>query len=482
MAQTSRGVGFPMVSFEHLPIESSQVASLTDRIYLHSPKPVQHLLVSLKGLQLERQRRQGRYRGFLSEVRQRNRFSRAEFADYQLRRLRQVVRLAEQEVPYYRESFGRAGVGAADLVTLADLARIPLLPKDEVRARSAELVPAGMDRDRLLRLNTTGTTGSPMTIYSTHRARQENYAHFDNFLELADIDPRARRAVFGGRILQPGDDHRPPFWRRSLFQHAWLFSSYHMLEETLPRYIDALRSFGPEVLEGYPSSLYRLASYLLSKGSTFPVRGVVTSSETLLDHQREAMEQAFGCRITDQYGAAEMCVFVGQCAGGRYHVRSDYGIVEILRDGAPAGPGEEGEVVCTGFINDAMPLIRYQIGDIARRAGDECDCGLDTPLLETIAGRRDDLVVTPEGSRVGRLSPVLKGFPVREAQYVQDAEGRLTVLLVPDHGFSDSLLGALEVELRKRVGPTIPVSFRVVDAIQRGAGGKFRAVISNYRP
>jgi phenylacetate-CoA ligase len=470
-----------MVSFERLPIESSQVASLTDRIYLHSPKPVQHLLVSLKGLQLERQRRQGQYHEFLSEIRQRNHFSRAEFADYQLQRLRSVLQLAERSVPYYQESFARSGVKAANLVSLPDLARFPLLPKDQVRARSAEMVPTDLDRRRLLRLNTTGTTGSPMTIYSAHRARQENYAHFDNFLELAGIDPRARRAVFGGRILQPGDDRRPPFWRRNLFQNAWLFSSYHMLEETLPLYLEALRSFRPEILEGYPSSLYRLASYLLAKGTTFPVRGVITSSETLLDQQREAMERAFGCQITDQYGAAEMCVFAGQCARGRYHIRSDYGIVEILQDGEPAAPGEDGEVVCTGFINAAMPLIRYQIGDIARWARDVCDCGIDTPLLETITGRQDDVVVTPEGSRVGRLSPVLKGFPVREAQYIQDAAGRLTVLLVPDDGFSDAMFGPLEAELRKRVGPTIPLSFRVVEAIPRGPGGKFRAVISSYR-
>lgn len=457
------------------------MATFSDRIYLRSPKAVQNVLVSLKGLQLEWQRRRGRYGSFLQDIRQRNRFTADQFTAYQIQRLRSVLEVAVA-VPLYRDSFHARGVTPASLTDLADLERFPLLPKEQVRARARDLVPVFHDVRGLLRLNTTGTTGSPMVVYASHRARQENYAHFDNFFEQAGMDPRARRAVFGGRILQPGTDWRPPFWRLSRFQHALLFSSYHMTNTTLPGYLAALQRFRPAILEGYPSSLAGLARFVLETGGMPPVQGVVTSSETLLDEQREVIEKAFSCRVFDQYGAAEMCVFVGQCRWGRYHVRPDYGVVELLKDGRPATVGEEGEIVCTGFINDAMPLIRYQIGDLGRWAEPGCECGLETPILERILGRRDDVVVTPEGTRVGRLSPVLKGFPVREGQYLQNADGSLTVLLVPGPGFSPDCFPRLEEELRKRVGPSIAIRFETVDAIPRGAGGKLRAVISQYRP
>ena len=84
-------------------------------------------------------------------------------------------------------------------------------------------------------------------------------------------------------------------------------------------------------------------------------RLIVTTAETLLAFQRETIERAFSCPVTDQYGCTEMALFISQCEHGSYHVHPEYGIVEVLdeRD-RPVAPGEEGEVVCTGFVNRAM--------------------------------------------------------------------------------------------------------------------------------
>lgn len=451
--------------------------SRLDRLYLASPRTIQQVLVSLKGLQVERQRRRGRYHEFLADIRKRNRYTAGQFAEYQARRLARFLNDAVRTVPYYRDLFTDGPLASADL------ARFPLLPKGPIREQPDRFVSAAHRGAPLVTLATTGTTGSPMVVLSTHEARQENYAHFDNFLHLAGLDRTWRRAVVGGRILQRGDDERPPFWRRSYFQNALLFSSYHMDNRTLPSYVEAMVRFRARILEGYPSSLYGLACFVHDRGETrLRLDGVVTSSETLLPHQREMMESAFRCRVFDQYGAAEMSVFAGQCVAGRYHVRPDYGAVELLVDGRPARPGEEGEVICTGFLNAAMPLIRYRIGDRAVWDDAACTCGLETPILREIIGRKDDVILTPEGRHVGRLSPVLKGFPVREAQYVQDAAGTLTVLLVADRGFTEDSLPGIEAELRKRVGPTLPIVLRCVESIPRGPGGKFRAVISHLVP
>ena len=456
--------------------------SLLDRVYLGSPRLLQDLFVSLKGFQLERQRRTGEYGRFLGEIRARDRYAATDFEEYQLRRLNEMLAIASAETRHYRQTFRDAGVEGIQLSRLADLSRIPLLPKSALRGDSRALVPSRFEPENLLAFQTTGTTGSPTTIYSTRIARQENYAHFDHFFESVGLDPQGRRAVFAGRVLQRGEDMQPPFWRRSVFQNTLLFSSYHLTDDTLPQYLSALQRFAPTVIEGYPSALSRLATLLLDRPDHgLRPLGVVTSSETLLASQREVIERAFQCRVYDQYGAAEMCIFVAQCRLGSYHVRPDYGIVELLNGDRPVSAGEEGEVVCTGFINQGMPLIRYRIGDYARWSDGPCDCGLVTPILAEIIGRMDDVVVTPEGRHVGRLSPVLKGFPVSEGQYIQESDGSLHVLLVIAPEFHDGIIPAIEESLRKRVGPTIPVVFRKVPSIERGPGGKFRAVISRFR-
>ena len=92
------------------------------------------------------------------------------------------------------------------------------------------------------------------------------------------------------------------------------------------------------------------------------------------------------------------------------HAHPLAGVTEILRpDGTPAPPGEMGEVVLTGLVNYAMPLIRYRVGDTARFATESCPCGRGMPVIEEIGGRLDDFVYTRERGFLGRLDPVLKG-------------------------------------------------------------------------
>jgi phenylacetate-coenzyme A ligase PaaK-like adenylate-forming protein len=138
----------------------------------------------------------------------------------------------------------------------------------------------------------------------------------------------------------------------------------------LPHYAAALERFRPVYLSGYPSSMYVLAEYYRQSGRPAPrLKAALTSAETLLDHQRVAIEETFATRVFDQYGQAEMQSFWYECEAGRMHAHPLAGVTEILRpDGAPAAPGEMGEVVLTGLVNYAMPLIRYRVGDTARFA------------------------------------------------------------------------------------------------------------------
>jgi phenylacetate-CoA ligase len=204
--------------------------------------------------------------------------------------------------------------------------------------------------------------------------------------------------------------------------------------------------------------------------------GIVTSSETLPAERRRDISVAFGCPVFDWYGQAERVAAVGTCERGRHHLLSDYSHVELL----PAGDGTF-ELAGTGFNSFAMPLIRYRTGDFVRPApaGERCVCGRAFPLIESIAGRDDDSVKLPDGRAIGRLDHVFKSVSgILEAQIRQERADAVTVLVVPAPDYGEAARRALLGNLRERLGADVALAIRRVDAIPRGANGKFRGVVS----
>jgi phenylacetate-CoA ligase len=452
-----------------------------DSFLFRLPILLQNIVISLYGYKLKRNRYSGQYPLLKQKAYERLQYSKEKIEQYQAETLRQIIKNAYDNVPYYNKIFKANGLLPQDIQDASDLKKIPLLEKNEIRSDPESLVNSTYSRKSLEVIHTTGSTGTPLNIYCNHAVRQKNYAFYDRFLENGGISKRGNRATFGGRIIVPANQKSPPFWRNSVLQKNMLFSSYHLTEKNIPFYIEALKRYAPDIIDTYPSSLYVIAEYALRHGVDLKnvTKGITTSAETFSDEQRRVITEAFGVPVLDQYGAAEMCVFVGQCVQGSYHIHTDYGIVEFLKaDGTSGKPGEECELVCTGFINPVMPLIRYRIGDIGILSDRKCACGLPFPVMEKLVGRTDDCIVTPDGRIIGRLSPVLKGFPIKEAQYIQVVKEILVVLIVKDYDFTNQTEGQCFKAIRERVGDSIKIEFKYVESIERGVGGKLRSVIS----
>jgi len=455
--------------------------SSLESIYIKSPIWVQNLLINIKGFSVERDQRGGFYPIGLKKVIDRNNWSADQFRSYQEVHLKKILSLAEKSVPYYRTLFKNNGFNSSYFKNLSDLKRLPLLSKNSLRQNPFIFVNEFIDKKGLRQFQTTGTTGTPLRIYATKKIRQYNYAFFDAYQLSLGIHPREKRATFGGRLICNYAQKKPPYWRYVAAQKNLMFSSYHLNDDNMNYYVDKLLKYQPKIIDAYPSSIYTLAKFTLKNGQSGLVKPklIITSSETLFDEQREVIEKAFGCPVADQYGSVEMCIFVGQCSEGSYHYRPDFGIVELVnQDGRPVEPGEIGEIVCTGLINDVMPLIRYRIGDLGIFSNKTCSCGLKTPIFKKIVGRIDDMIITPDGRRIGRMTPILKGFPVREAQYIQRSINELKIKIVKDQGYCDNTTSQITTEIRKRIGTQMVVTFEFVDKIDRGKGGKLKTVIS----
>jgi phenylacetate-CoA ligase len=209
-------------------------------------------------------------------------------------------------------------------------------------------------------------------------------------------------------------------------------------------------------MTGYGSAIAALAEGSLAAGlEPLNLRSIIVSGDTLLPAMRRSIEQFFQCHCFDQYGQTEGAVMAMECARGRMHLVPFVGIMEILRpDGTPSAIGEVGEIVATGLLNYAMPLIRYRVGDYA--AWDEnqiCDCGNDQPILKHIEGRTDDYLQTADGRKIGRLSTAMKRSPtIHSAQLVQDRPGHAFLLVRPAEGYRSADAELVRDDIVERIG------------------------------
>jgi len=325
--------------------------------------------------------------------------------------------------------------------------------------------------ESLLTLKTSGTTGTPLTVFVSPEYHQMEMAFRWRHKAWGGVPFLSRGAYLSGHpVVPPGQSH-PPFWRVDHIEKRLLCSSYHFTPQALASYVNALAGFHPDFVHGYPSSLYVLARHIMDHGgTTVRPRAVFTASETLLDFQREVIGKAFGAPVFNWYGNTEMTCNIVQCAAGGLHYRTDYGLLELLDDGT---------MVCTTLNNRAMPLIRYRVGDVATARSGSCACGCAFPLIERIEGRVEDYVQTPDGRLIGRLDHLFKDATcVREAQIVQRELGEVVVRIVREPGYSTDVEQVIRTEARLRLGESTRVRFEYVERIERTVSGKFRFVIS----
>jgi phenylacetate-CoA ligase len=391
------------------------------------------------------------------------------------------VERARQHVPYYRDLPPPSDAPSPLEGIARTLAAIPPLDKVTYRGRSDDFVARDVPRERLRRGRTSGTTGTALPLWYTPEALAEEYATVWRFRRACGVRLGEPHLTFGGQIVVPFDQRRPPFWRRNRHGHQTLFSLYHMTPDNLRAYVDAIHATPARYIEGYPSSLHLVACAMRDAGRPLKpgrLAAVFTSSESLLAFQRETIEAAFGALVRDRYGASEFAVSMTACPENRLHVDMEFCIVEVEAS-EESEAWVRGPLLVTGLSNDATPFLRYRIGDIGTRLKRPCGCGRPGDVFLDVDGRIEDYVATPDGRRIGRLDHVFKDqLAVAEAQILQETPDAIEVRVVPRDEWDARSERQLAKEIRARLGDQIRVEIRLVEEIPREPNGKFRAVRS----
>ncbi len=455
-------------------------------IYAHAPVWLQNAGISIYGLGYRHERLGGGFERYVREFSARETWNADRFHEYLSSELRRLL-LHAATIPYYRKRWAEAGISPDQLDRFdpADLVRLPRTPKSDLRDRPAEFVSeqAGPLR-RLRQYFTSGSTGTPVTIYCTSDDHRRFIAAREaRSFRWAGASIRLPRSVIGGRMILPRHDSPSPYYRWNAAERQVYFSAYHISRANAPNYVGGFNRHCPALLTGYANAHYQLARIMLEGGLRldYRPRALVLSSEKLTGEMKSTLIAAFGARAYEEFGAVENCVLATECEKGRLHVSPDFGIVEIVDDaGRPAPPGVPGRMVCTGLLSRTQPLIRYEIGDIASWSTGLCPCGRDgLPVLEQIVGRLEDVIVGCNGHVTVRFHGLFINLPsVLEGQVVQEDLGRIRILVVARDGFS----GADAETIRRRVaeerlGP-LQVEVERVAEIERTERGKFRAVIN----
>jgi phenylacetate-CoA ligase len=446
------------------------------------PSPLQDVAVSLQGYLYRRQRFGRSFQDEYAFLKATEFSSALQLELIQAARLRRMLTHVTQRVPFYRGWLSGREIDSIRPGAMEALQAIPVTEKSVLRERPTSFLNEGQIERGAIAWNTSGTTGSPMRYYYSPNSVSRQYAFVERYREEAGVNRRLRRAQFTGKLIA-GQDDDERVWRFDLANNCLLLSTVHLHPKRMGDYLDALRRFRPVYISGYPSAIALLAQEAQAS-SQKPIRmkAALSSAETLLESQRSVIERAFGARVHDQYGQTEMQSFWFECRYGRMHAHPLFGMTEILRpDGRPCETGETGDVVLTGFLNSAMPLVRYRVGDRAAWSAEQtCACGRQMPIIASLEGRKDDYIFSYERGLVGRMDPVLKGVTgIRECQFIQDDPASLRIVFVAEEGLCEHDMEQFRLNLRRRLGESIALRFEEVSAIPRGPNGKFRSVVSH---
>jgi phenylacetate-CoA ligase len=411
---------------------------------------------------------------FVRELERRQFDSRGVIAARQAVMLNRIMRHAVATVPYYR------GLS----LTGVDLNNWPVLTKDIVHERSDELASDMYRNQALIEKRTSGSTGVPLRVriaagdLAWKRAatlRSDEWSGWARGQSVAKAwgNPEYRQNGIKG-------------WLRNCFyERAIHLDTLKMDNVAVARFADRLIRQHRGLIYGHAHSVYLVAQRFRDCGALpRQPNGIITTAMVLHDFQRKLIEEVFRCPVTNRYGCEEVSLIACECPAHRgFHINIDSVFVELLADGRPALPGQPGKVVVTDLSNFAMPLIRYEVGDVASWAEGDCLCGRSMPRLAGIEGREADYVVTASGHMISGIS-LTENFAtlvpgIAQLQIVQDTIDSFRFRIVPGREFSAESECRIAALVQERFGPSTRFSCEFIDRIPQEPSGKYRFCISH---
>lgn len=356
--------------------------------------------------------------------------SREELKEIQLVKLKKLLYIASNNVPFYKNMFNKCGLSVNPIKEIEEIKKIPPLTKNMLRNNTQnDFLSSKKNQKKQFMRRTSGTSGTPVTIFVNNDIISQSLAARHRFESSIGIEIGEKQARFWGRSLEnPYKEHF-----RDLILNRYRFPFATMDDEKNIQFIKKLNKVKPSYFYGYTSMIDRFASFVQEKGIVFDfkLKAVITTAENLLPSQKRRITNSLNTKVYNEYGCSEIDIIATECEMGSLHINMENVLVETDM--------ETNEALITDLNNTYMPLIRYKIGDFLKVEKSNCPCGRNSDIIKSIEGRTSEVqfIQLPGYKKVHSVyiahiidEIIKKGFPILQFQIIQVSLLKLEIYLV----------------------------------------------------
>ena len=409
----------------------------------------------------------------------------------QRRRLGATVAHAYEHVPHYRETMRRLGLRPADLRTAADLARLPLIDREQLQRDPQRFLSRAEPSASYVELRSGGSTNDPVTLFHHPFALFEQAVYSERRRAVIS-QLAARRRYREARIADMPGSHAGGQQVAAAFKSLSLVPPSLRLDRRdypvttpLEELVPQLDRFRPDVISSFGSMHEMLFTHLLRSGERMHLpRVAVYAGDGISPAARGMIGREFGVEVLSTYTASEAFQIGFECERHTgHHLNIDLFPVRIVsEEGAELPDGESGEVVVSNLQARGTILLNYRLNDVAAKLAAPCPCGRTLPLLSWVEGRTDEWLEDARGRRIHSQAVrifLLDELAVLRFQVVQEARNRFRAALVIAPGAdAAAIVRRLTRQFERTFGDGTRLSVSFVDSLPRTPAGKTRPVIS----
>ncbi|NAS31629.1 hypothetical protein GTQ40_11650 [Flavobacteriaceae bacterium R38] len=379
---------------------------------------------------------------------------------YQEKKLKRILEIAVNKVPFYRKY---KGIIDFENFNLEELKKLPVITKDDIRKDPSVFLREDINIEGIRWKSTSGSSGKPFRVPKSYYSDAIEVILGYRAWSLGKNVYKVREPAIVLRSFSPKQGE--PIFKRDWVRNFWYLSPYHINDQYLPEFIEVFKKSKAKILKGYPSSIYILTLLLKKNEIRLPqIQTIVTSSETMLPKYRSEIKKYWKCDVLDWYGQNERTVTVQQCSEGKYHNNDEYGICEV---------DKFNNIIATSLNNDIMPLLRYNTNDKAipleeNEPGCSCRRGLSIPF-KGIMGRSDDIIYK-EGKEpiptINFYNLMEKFQKIKQFYLLQKEDLSIEMIVSENEPLNSQDIENLTEGIKQRVG-NIPLSINIVNDISR---------------
>ncbi len=400
------------------------------------------------------------FRYWLAFLRESENWDRERLEAYQVEQLKDLLIHAWKNVPYYKKLFIEYGFRPEKFQNCSDLEVLPYIDRETVKANYNDFIASNYHISRLIPANTSGTSGIPLTLYGTKETEEKHWATVINLWSRIGYSPASRTIFFETNIRYGSRDNLP----YKKYANKLILSSNYFTNEWIDRYIEMINNFKPEYIVSFPHTIAVFSSYVKKKQKSIydGLKGIIVYAENLYPWQNDLITDVFRKRVLSDYGMVEKVIHGGGCErSDNYHIYPQYGFTEYLDLG-----NSRFELIGTGFINYAMPLIRYKTEDLCYKISEGCpQCGRAYDIIPMIDGRTGDFLINNEGQIVSvYLNIDFRVFHnIERFQLYQEYPGTVEVRIWPKDSCKNKDVEKILNEIKGSFGPQVnKISFNIV--------------------